>query len=131
MTLDDRDSALDFINGLGHQFPNDPDVLFVLVHAYSDLSTRTAQDLGLTAPDSIPAHKLNAEALEMQGRWGEAEREYQAMIEKAPNTPGLHYLLGRLLLSRPDADSKATDEATQEFEKELQIDPRNAGAEYI
>ncbi|MGB7140225.1 MAG: tetratricopeptide repeat protein [Candidatus Acidiferrum sp.] len=131
LTLDDRDSALDFINGLGHQFPNDPDVLFVLVHAYSDLSTRTAQDLGLTAPDSIPAHKLNAEALEMQGRWGEAEREYQAMIEKAPNTPGLHYLLGRLLLSRPDADSKATDEATQEFEKELQIDPRNAGAEYI
>lgn len=131
LTLDSRDSTLDFLRQLGHQFPRDPDVLFILVHAYSDLSTRTAQDLGRTAPQSIPAHKLNAEALEMQGRWDEAQREYEEMIGQQPDAPGIHYLLGRLLLSRPDVDAKAAERAKQEFQKELQIDPRNAGAEFI
>src|ERR1700745_4230329 len=35
----DRDSALEFIHLLNKQFARDPDVLFVIVHAYSDLST--------------------------------------------------------------------------------------------
>jgi len=69
LTLDNRDAALDFLRLLGKQFARDPDVLFILVHAYSDLSTRTAQDLGRTAPPSLAAHKLNAAALEMQGNW--------------------------------------------------------------
>ncbi len=131
LSLDNRDATLDFIRLLSKQFPQDPDVLFVLVHAYSDLSTRTAQDLAHTGPQSVPAHKLNAEALEMQGKWDDAEREYEGMIEKEPDTPGLHFLLGRLLLSRPDPDAKATERAKQEFQKEIEIDPNNAPAHYV
>ncbi|HEX4379634.1 MAG TPA: hypothetical protein VH022_06355, partial [Candidatus Acidoferrum sp.] len=52
MTIDSVDSTLDFVKLLEHQFPNDPDVLFVLVHTYSDLSTRVAQELGRNAPNS-------------------------------------------------------------------------------
>jgi len=131
MTMESSDSALDFLRLLSHQFPQDPEILFVLVHAYSDLSTRTAQNLGRTAPDSVPAHKLNAEALEMQGKWDEAQREYEDMIAKNPEASSLHYLLGRLLLSKPQPDAGAVQQAKEEFQKELQIDPRNAGAEYI
>jgi tetratricopeptide (TPR) repeat protein len=131
LALDDRASTVDFILRLSKQFGHDPDVLFVLVHAYSDLSTRTAQDLGRTAPRSLAAHKLNAEALEMQGKWEPAQLEYEGMIEKEPDTPGLHFLLGRLLLSRPDAPPDATERAKQEFQKEVQIDPKNAGAQYV
>jgi tetratricopeptide (TPR) repeat protein len=131
MTLDNRDSALDFLRLLNHQFPQDPELLFISVHTYSDLSSRTALELGRVAPQSLPAHKLNAEALEMQGKWDEAEREYEEMIEKNPDSPGLHYLLGRLLLSRPGSDAKSGEQAKQEFQKEIQIDSRNAGAEYI
>jgi tetratricopeptide (TPR) repeat protein len=131
LAVDDRDSTLDFIHALYRQFPQDPDVLFVIVHAYSDLSTRTAQDLGRTAPQSLAAHKLNAEALEMQGKWEPAQMEYEWMIQKEPNTPGIHFLLGRLLLSRPDAGPDAMERAKQEFLKEIQIDPNNAGAIYI
>jgi tetratricopeptide (TPR) repeat protein len=131
LTLDYRDSAVEFIRLLNKQFSRDPDVLFVIVHAYSDLSTRTAQDLGRTAPQSVAAHKLNAEALEMQGKWEPAELEYEGILKKEPNAPGIHFLLGRLLLSRPDAGPDAVQRAKQEFETELQIDPRNAGAEYI
>jgi tetratricopeptide (TPR) repeat protein len=131
LTLDDRDSTVDFIRLLSKQFGRDPDVLFILIHAYSDLSTRTAQDLGRTAPQSLAAHKLNAEALEMQGKWEPAQLEYEGMIEKEPNTPGIHFLLGRLLLSRPDAGPDAAERAKQEFQKELEVDPNNAGAHYV
>jgi tetratricopeptide (TPR) repeat protein len=131
LALDDRDSSADFIRALAKHFPQDPDVLFILVHAYSDLSTRTAQDLATAAPQSIAAHKLNAEALEMQGKWDEAQREYEAMIEKEPNTSGLHFLLGRSLLSRPDANAKTAERAKVEFQKELEIDPKNAAARYV
>jgi len=131
LAVDDRDAALEFIRLLNKQFGRDPDVLFVVVHAYSDLSTRAAQDLGRTAPQSVAAHKLNAEALEMQGKWEPAQLEYEEMIRKEPNARGIHFLLGRLLLSRPDAGPDAPARAKQEFQKELQIDPSNSGAEYI
>jgi tetratricopeptide (TPR) repeat protein len=131
MTVDDRDAAVDFLRQLRKSFPQDPEILFITVHAYSDLSTRSAQDLGRIAPQSIPARKLFAEAFETQGKWNDAQREYEAMIEKEPNTPSLHFLLGRLLLSRPDADAKTTERAKQEFQKEVEIDPKNAGALYV
>jgi len=131
LAVDDRGSANEFIGLLTRQFPKDPDVLFVVVHAYSDLSTRTAQDLGRTAPDSAAAHKLNAEALEMQGRWEPAQLEYEEILKKDPNARGIHFLLGRLLLSRPDAGPEAPERAKQEFQKELQIDPANADAHFI
>jgi len=131
LAMDDRDSTDEFIRLLTRQFHEDPDVLFVVVHAYSDLSSRTAQDLGRVAPQSIAAHKLNAEALEMQGKWDPAQLEYEAIIQKDPNARGIHFLLGRLLLSRPDAGPEAADRARREFLKEIMIDPSNAGAHYI
>jgi tetratricopeptide (TPR) repeat protein len=131
LNVDNRDAAADFIRLLSKQFPKDPEVLFVLVHAYSDLSSRTAQDLARTAPHSVPAHKLNAEALEMQGKWDDAQREYETMIEKEPNSPGLHFLLGRLLLSKPDPTPKDMERAKQAFQKELEIDPKNAAVHYV
>jgi tetratricopeptide (TPR) repeat protein len=131
LAVDDRDATLDFIRLLNKQFAQDPDVLFVVVHAYSDLSTRTAQDLGRAAPQSLAAHKLNAEALEEQAKWEPAQLEYEEMIRKEPGARGIHFLLGRLLLSRPDAGPDAGQRAKQEFLKELEIDPDNSGANYI
>jgi len=131
LAVDDRDSTLEFLRLLNKQFPRDPDILFVVVHAYSDLSARAAQDLGRTAPQSVAAHKLNAEALEMQGKWEPARLEYEGILQKEPNVRGIHFLLGRLLLSRPDAGPDATQRAKQEFVKELEVDPKNSGAEYI
>lgn len=131
LAVDNRDSVMDFIRLVTKQFPGDPDLLFIVVHAYSDLSSRTAQELARTAPNSLPAHKLNAEAFEMQGNWSEAQREYEQMIAKFPDAPSLHFLLGRLLLSKPGADASTMERAKQEFQKELEIDPKNAGAHFV
>jgi tetratricopeptide (TPR) repeat protein len=116
---------------LSHEFPNDPEVLSLSVHTYSDLSTRAAQQLAMTAPNSVEAHKLNAEALEAQGKWEAAEKEYQLVLQENPQLPGIHFLLGRLLLSKPDPSPTAAEDAKKEFQEELEIDPTNAGAEYV
>src|SRR5262249_51358430 len=52
MTLGKPETAADFLQILARDFPNDPEVPYVLVHAYSDLSTRAAQELAQVAPDS-------------------------------------------------------------------------------
>ena len=131
MLVNQTDAAVDFLRLLNHEFPNDPEVLSLSVHTYSDLSTRAAQQLAMTAPNSIEAHKLNAEALEAQGKWDAAEKEYKFVLQTNPQLPGIHFLLGRLLLSKPDPGPTAAEDAKKEFQKELEIDPTNAGAEYV
>jgi tetratricopeptide (TPR) repeat protein len=131
MLLNQEDAAIDFLRLLNHEFPNDPEVLSLSVHTYSDLSTRAAQQLAMTAPNSIEGHKLDAEALEAQGKWDAAEKEYRAVLAQNPELTGIHFLLGRLLLSKPDAGPTAGEEAKKEFQEELKIDPSNAGAEYV
>jgi tetratricopeptide (TPR) repeat protein len=106
-------------------------VLYAAVHALSDLSTRAAQDLGRTAPNTYQARELNAEALEVQGKWDQAEKEYERIMQQNPRLPGIHFRMGRLLLSKPTSDPAVVEKAKKEFEQELEIDPNNAGAEYV
>jgi Tfp pilus assembly protein PilF len=131
MTLNQVEDALDFLHLLGRDFPLDPDVLYVSTHAYSDLSTRASERLATSAPSSYQAHELLAESYEMQGKWNEAGLEYRAILKMHPQLPGIHFRLGRLLLSKPDPPAAAAGEAKKEMEEELAIDPSNAGAEYV
>lgn len=131
MFADQADAAIDFLRSLNHEFPNDPDVLYLSTHTYSDLSTRASSQLANVAPTSYQAQELDAEALEVQGKWDEAEKIYRLILQQHPTLPGIHYRLGRVLVSKPDFGPAAAEEAKQEFEKELQTDPSNAGAEYV
>jgi tetratricopeptide (TPR) repeat protein len=131
MTLNQAGGALDFLQALAREFPQDPDVLYAEVHAFSDLSARASQDLALKAPSSPQARELLAESYESQGKWDDAEKEYRRIIEQNPNFPGIHFRLGRLLLSRPNPPSTIAEDAKHEFEQELAVDPSNAGAEYV
>jgi tetratricopeptide (TPR) repeat protein len=125
------EAAENFIRVLHHEFPNDPEVLYAAVHTYSDLATRASQELALRAPNSAQAHELNAESLEMQGKWEQAAKEYQKVLQQDPRLPGTHFKIGRLLLSEPNAPPDAAERAKKEFQQELEIDPSNAGAEYV
>ena len=53
-----------------------------------------------------------------RGGGNAAQLEYEGILEKEPNAPGIHFLLGRLLLSKPDAGPEAAERAKQEFLKE-------------
>jgi len=130
-SLQQDDQILDFLRILKRQFPTDPEVLYVLVHGYSDLSTHAAQELARTAPASIPSLELDAEANEMQGKWEEAEKDYRKILQQNPKYPGIHFRLARIQLSRPNPGPDFKEVAKKELEEELAIDPSNAGAEYI
>jgi tetratricopeptide (TPR) repeat protein len=125
------DLLAEFLKILNQEFPSDPDVLYVSVHGYSDLSDRAAKHLAQVAPRSYQAHELNAEALELQGKWDQAAAEYQAVLKQNPESPGIHFRLGRILLSKPNPPPELAEQAKKEFEAELKIDPSNAGAEYV
>ena len=131
MTLHQPDPALQFLSLLARDFREDPDALYVAIHAYSDLSTMSSQQLARDAPDSYQAHELLAEAFESQGKWEDAEKEYRGILKNHPNLPGIHFRLGRLLLSKPNPTPEAANQAKQEFAEELKLDPKNAGAEYV
>ncbi len=125
------DAADEFLRQLTRQFPNDPEVLYTAVHTYSDLATRASQQLATRAPQSTKAHELNAESLEMQGKWDQAEKEYHQILQMDPQLPGIHFKIGRLLLSEANPPADAAEKAKKEFQQELQIDASNAGAEYV
>ena len=92
---------------------------------------RSSQDLANDAPFSFQVHELNAEALEIQGKWDEAAAEYRKILEINPMLPGIHARLGRALLSKPQPSPTEVEQAKKNFQEELEIDPRNAVAEYV
>jgi tetratricopeptide (TPR) repeat protein len=130
MSLDQQETALQALGTLNREFPNDPEVLYISTHYYSELATRASQRLAATAPSSYQTHELEAEADESQGKWDDALAEYNQILQRNPNLPGIHYRMGRVCLSGPQT-ATSTDEAVHEFEAELKIDPNNASAEFF
>jgi len=131
MVLNQSDPAVELLRMLNREFPRDPEILYVTTHTFSDLSSRAAQQLAAFAPNSFQAQELRAESLEVQGKWDQAAREYQAILQQNPRQPGIHFRLGRLLLSKPNPPPTVAEDAKKEFQQELEIDPNNAGAEYV
>jgi tetratricopeptide (TPR) repeat protein len=130
LSLGQTDAAVNALLWMNREFPNDPDVLYVTAHAYSDLSANASLRLARTAAGSYQAHELNAESLEMQGKWDEAAAEYRAILEQDAHLQGIHFRIARLLLSKPETATTSSD-AKNELEEELKIDPNNAGAQYV
>lgn len=130
MALNQPVEVARFLDSLNHEFPHDPEILYVATHAWSDLSMRASQELLFTAPASAQVHQLSAEALEMQGKWKEALEEYRTALRRNPDLPGLHFRIGRLILSQPQTPT-TFEEAKTEMTAELRIDPGNAAAEYV
>jgi tetratricopeptide (TPR) repeat protein len=128
MSLDQTESAVRALLLLNREFPRDPDVLYTTTHFYSELASRASQELASTAPNSPQAQQLEAEAFESQANWDKAAAQYKQILQQAPKTPGIHYRLGRIDLSKTPPE---TENAKQEFEQELKIDPGNASAEFM
>jgi tetratricopeptide (TPR) repeat protein len=123
--------SMEFLDILVQKFPHDPEVLYVATHAFSDLSLRSSQDLVQDAPFSYQIHELKAEEMETQGNWQQAAAEYQKILDINPQLLGIHARLGRALLSMPQPSPAVIADVKKNFEQELEIDPRNASAEYV
>lgn len=129
MSLGQTETAVQTLFALRRDFPHDPEVLYISTHYLSEMANQAAQELAGTAPGSYQAHQLEAEAFESQERWAEAAGEYQKILEQNANVPGIHFRLGRVALSKGESPEN-TEEAKEQFEQELKIDPSNAAAEF-
>lgn len=127
MSLDQTDTAVRALLELNREFPRDPEVLFNATHYYSDLASRASQELAASAPTSAQAEQLEAESLESQGELDKAAMEYRKILEQYPRRRGIHYRLGRLLLSKNPPD---VENAKKELKEELKADPNNGAAEF-
>jgi tetratricopeptide (TPR) repeat protein len=130
MAVDQRAAVAESLLVLTREFPGDPKVLYITTRYYSELANRTAQELIQKAPSSPEAETLIAEAFQAQGKWDDAAAQFRKILEQNPNQPGIHYQLGRILLSKP-LDPTVTEEATKEFEAELKINPASPAAEFM
>ena len=130
MSLQDDQTSADALLLLMRDFPNDPEVLYIATHYFSEMGMRAAQELTTKDPTSFQALKLQAEALESQGKNDEASQVYNSILRDHPQTPGIHYRLGQILLAEAGTTG-STDQAKLEFQKELEVDPLNAASEFI
>jgi len=130
MTLNHQGAATLLLSWLEQEFPNDPEILFMATHVYSDLAARTSQELMDAAPDSPLVVEINAEKFEKQGEWKKAIAEYRVLLAREPHMPGIHNRIGQIILAMP-ATATSSGEARKEFEEELKVYPQNAGAEYF
>jgi tetratricopeptide (TPR) repeat protein len=105
-------------------YPKDPEVLYHTGRLCGNFAYLTMRKLSQLAPGSVWMRQAAGEAYESQGNHDLAIREYQEVLALDPRRPGIHFRLGRALLSRSQA------EALKEFEQELQLDPTNANAAY-
>jgi len=130
MSVDQADVVVEALVLLNREFPGNPKVLYVTTRYFAELANRTAQKLVQTAPSSAEAQVLVAEAFQAQGRGDEAAAKYRQILEKYPSQPGVHYQLGRILLSKP-LSQETTEDAKKEFEAELKINPSSPAAEFM
>ena len=113
-------------------YPSDPEVLYHSGRIFGNFAFLSVQKLAQVAPNSVWRHLAAAEAHESQGTYDQAIQEYREVLRLEPQHPGVHYRIGRTLLSRfwQHHSAEDTAEAEKEFEAELQLDPTNANAAY-
>ena len=118
---------------LAKLYPDDPEILYHSGRLFGNVAYLSFQRLADVAPDSSWKHQASGEAFESQGSYDLAAAEYREVLKASPNRPGLHLRLGRVVLARAaqaDAPAGLVDQAAQEFEAELNLDPSNANAAY-
>ncbi|MEP6917312.1 MAG: tetratricopeptide repeat protein [Acidobacteriota bacterium] len=128
----DRDAVVVALD-LSRLYPDDPEVLYHTGRLFGNYAYLQTVKLARIAPDSVWLHQAAGEANESQGQLDEAISQYRQVLALAPNRPGIHFRLGRVLLTRSGqarADPAAESDAVKEFGMELQIDPTNADAAY-
>jgi tetratricopeptide (TPR) repeat protein len=114
---------------LKHDFPEDPEVLYLTAQVFLQIAETASTDLARVAPHSYQVQKLQAESLESQSKWADAAAIYRKILEANPNLPGIHLKLGVATLSQPELAGRK-EQAKKEFEQELANDPTSATAQF-
>jgi tetratricopeptide (TPR) repeat protein len=119
-----EDQALPVVQKLRQLAPHDPNVLYLSSKVYMNLWNSAFRLMLEKAPGSYQVHLIQAEALEAQGRFADAAQAYREVLKVAPSLTGIHFRLGHALLR----SNSTSQEALEEFRRELALSPSHAGA---
>jgi tetratricopeptide (TPR) repeat protein len=103
--------------------PQNVDTLYLLGHAYERMGKREVTELEKIAPSSSWSEQLLAESYSASSEWSFAVIRFQNALASSPNRPGLHVELGEVFLR-----AGRLDQAAQQFEQELRVDPNSLRA---
>ena len=126
--LEQTDTAVLVLVELNRKYPQDPEVLYLTTHYYSEVAMRASHELARSVPNSPQAQQLEAEAFESQGEWDKAVAQYRTIVTQHPERHGIHYRLGRLYLTKTPPD---IENAGKELHEELKVDPNSAASEFL
>jgi tetratricopeptide (TPR) repeat protein len=96
--------AIQELEGLLADHPDDLETLYQLVLFYKDGAQEASQRVARLAPDSDWCLALRAEAFADNDHLDDAIREYQAILNKNPSFPGIHFELGQVYWRKKDAE---------------------------
>jgi tetratricopeptide (TPR) repeat protein len=118
--LSDFAAAAERLRQLANQQPANQHALYLLGKVYVELSQQALGKINEIDPNSVWAHEVSAELMEDTKNVDGAIAEWKKAIDAAPRQAGVHFKLGDLYWSLSQ-----WDKATEQFQIEQQIDPRN------
>jgi tetratricopeptide (TPR) repeat protein len=107
------------------QDPKDDKVLYQLLRFLKGMTLQAIDQLGHADPNSIYVLVLKAESNTQAQEYNKAIEQFQQVLVRDPNFPGIHFGLGECYYLKVDFPN-----AEKEFRLALQEDPNNPKANY-
>ena len=117
--------AIQELEGLLADYPDDAPVLYQLVVDYRAAAQKSGEKLAKRYPDSEYLHAIKAEVYEDSERFDDAIREFKEVLRKDPKFPGLHFALGQVYWRKNDIQN-----AQDQLRLALREEPNHALAGY-
>jgi tetratricopeptide (TPR) repeat protein len=117
------DRALAALGGMAPSQEDSPQALYWKSRCYNRLALAAYLRLFAVDPDSYRAHQVLGDMEDLRGEDSKAIADYEIALAKRPTLPNLHYQIGHL-----EWKSYKTEEARKQFQAELAMNPRHAGA---
>lgn len=126
LALGRKGEAIQHFETLVKENPNDTKVWYELARLYRSMAVHAYNQLAGIDPDTVLLPALRAESDAEDLKYSEAVKEYQEVLKKQPDFPGVHFALGQIYYKM----YKPT-EAEQELKLALKEDPNNPPANYM
>ena len=117
--------AIQQLEGLLADYPDDAAVLYQLVVDYRSAAQKSGEKLALHFPDSEYLHAINAEVFADSNRFDDAIREFQEVLRLDPKFPSIHFALGQVYWRKKDGRN-----AQEQLRLALQEEPNHPLANY-
>lgn len=123
--LGDNAAAAAVLEKLTVRQPKNQEAFYMLSKVYMDMSERALAKMNAIDPNSVLSRQLSAEVMESMNNYDGAVVQLKKAVEMAPTLAGNHYKLGDAYWNLSD-----WDQAMEQFNAELQVDPGNCMAQW-